>query len=114
MWRNGGKYRELASRVVAIDTEIAMNKNRPKEISRLKRERNVAMIEMERNPLHTFMEQGLMSSIVEDTNVNDEDTGYQSSLDKKIAEYTDNITFDVIKVLDFSIYEISLKSPAFC
>lgn len=103
VWNNGGKYRDLAARVVEIDNEIAINRNRPKEISRLKRERNLAMIEMERNPLHDFMEEGLMSSIVEDTDLYAEDSGYKSELDKKIDEYAGNIPKQVVTAFNWAL-----------
>jgi len=86
VWRNGGNYRKLASRITEIDTELSINQSRPKEVSRLNREKNIALKEMEQNPMHTFMEAGLMSTIVEDIGVNTEDTGFKSDLDKKIEE----------------------------
>ena len=103
VWNNGGRYRKLAARIVEIDNEIVINRNRPKEISKLKRERNLAMIEMERNPLHEFMQEGLMSSIVEDTDVYAEDSGYKSELDKKIDEYVDNIPKQVVTAFNWAL-----------
>lgn len=85
VWRNGGDYRNMANRLAAIDAELLVNQGRPKEVSRLKRERNIIMAEMQDNPMHEFMEAGLMSTIVEDV-ITGEDTGFKSEMDKKIEK----------------------------
>lgn len=86
VWRNGGNYRKQANRVAEIDAAMLINKSRPKELTKLRRERNTAMRAMEQNPMHIFMEAGLMSTIVEDVNIDGEKTGFKSDLELKIEE----------------------------
>ena len=86
VWRNGGNYRKQANRVAEIDAALLINQSRPKELTKLRRERNTAMRAMEQNPMHIFMEAGLMSTIVEDINIDGEKTGFKSDLELKIEE----------------------------
>src|SRR5699024_4462459 len=103
VWRNGGMYRKLAARVLEIDSEIALNKGRAQVISRLNRERNVALNEMQNKSMHEFMEAGLMSSIVEDTNVYKEDSGFKSDLDKKIDKLVENVPEQVVTAFNWAL-----------
>lgn len=91
VWRNGGDYRKIATRLAEIDVEISINQSRPKVLKELKRERNIISKEMEQNPMHEFMQAGLMSTIVEDVGINTEDTGFRSELEKKVDAVTDII-----------------------
>lgn len=103
VWRNGGDYRKLASRIVAIDTELSINQSRPKEISRLKRERNIAMQELEQNPMHPFMEAGLMSTIVEDVSTLQEDTSFKSDFEKKVEQVEGYIPEQIRTAFEWAI-----------
>lgn len=91
VWRNGGDYRKAATRIAEIDVELSINQSRPKVVSSLKRERNILNKALEQNPMHMFMEAGLMSTIVEDVGMNTEDTGFKSDLDKKVDEVAEYI-----------------------
>lgn len=91
VWRNGGDYRKAATRIAEIDVELSINQSRPKIVSSLKRERNILNKALEQNPMHMFMEAGLMSTIVEDVGMNTEDTGFKSDLDKKVDELAEYI-----------------------
>lgn len=46
---------------------------------------------MKRNPLKDFIEAGMLSTIVEDTMIQDADYTYQSGMEAKISKYTDRV-----------------------
>lgn len=110
VWRNGGTYRKQANRVAEIDAAMRINKSRPKELTKLRRERNTAMRAMEQNPMHMFMEAGLMSTIVEDVNIDGEKTGFKSDLELKIEEAQGYLPDQIITA--FSWVMMSPGTPA--
>lgn len=103
VWVNGKKYRSQAARIAEIEAEIAVNGSRAGNISKLKRERTTLELEMSRNPLHKFMEAGLMSTIVEDVQVGKDDESFKSDFDKKLETITDNIPEAVKTTFNWAI-----------
>lgn len=103
VWRNGGDYRKAATRIAEIDVELSINQSRPKVVSSLKRERNILNKALEQNPMHMFMEAGLMSTIVEDVGMNTEDTGFKSDLDKKVDEVVEYIPEQIRTAFNWAI-----------
>lgn len=103
VWRNGGRYRKLAALVAETDAAIAINRNRPAVLRDLNRKRKQALQEMSKNPLHDFMQQGMMSSIVEDTAVFKEDTGFKSDLEVKLDELKDKLPEKVLTAFEWAI-----------
>ena len=103
VWRNGGRYRKLAALVAETDAAIAINRNRPEVLRDLNRKRKQALQEMSQNPLHDFMEKGMMSSIVEDTAVFKEDTGFKSDLENKLEELKDKLPQKVLTAFEWAI-----------
>lgn len=103
VWRNGGRYRKLAALVAETDAAIAINRNRPAVLRDLNRKRKQALQEMSQNPLHDFMEKGMMSSIVEDTAVFKEDTGFKSDLENKLEELKDKLPQKVLTAFEWAV-----------
>lgn len=103
VWRNGKKYRELAAKVIAIDTDIAINQNRATKLRDLKRERSKAVRAMERNPMHKFMEAGLMSTIVEDVKVGKEDTAFKSDFEKELDKVADKLPNQIVTAFNWAV-----------
>lgn len=88
-WRNGRTYSKVQNRLHAIDTEMSITKNRS-TLAQLKQERHTLTSQLERNPMHAYMQAGLQSTIVEDLN-QDDSVLYKSKVEKKIEEFTNKI-----------------------
>ena len=55
--------------------------------------KEIALVEdrINKNPLKNFIDEGMLSSIVEDIQIHKNSYSYQSDLEKKVSRYTDNI-----------------------
>lgn len=65
---------QMGGDVVALNKEIALVEDR-----------------INKNPLKNFIDEGMLSSIVEDIQIHKNSYSYQSDLEKKVSRYTDNI-----------------------
>lgn len=65
---------QMGGDVVALNKEIALVEDR-----------------INKNPLKNFIDEGMLSSIVEDIQIHKNSYSYQSDLEKKVSKYTDNI-----------------------
>lgn len=91
VWRNGGKYRKQALEIAEIDVALSINRGKPAELRKLNRRRNLLMTELGKNPMHPYMQAGLMSTIVEDTNFGEEQTRYKSDFEVEVDKYLEYI-----------------------
>ena len=87
-WRNSNRYTKTQAKVNDLNTRLLGLTNK-QEIGLIKRELKTLQRELENNPMHEFMQAGLMSTIVED--LTNQDNKYKTPTQKSTDEYLDKI-----------------------
>ena len=87
-WRNSNRYTRTQAKVNDLNTRLLGLTNK-QEIGLIKRELKTLQRELENNPMHEFIQAGLMSTIVED--LTNQDNKYKTPIQKRMDEYLDKI-----------------------
>lgn len=87
-WRNSNRYTKTQAKVNDLNTRLLGLTNK-QEIGLIKRELKTLQRELENNPMHEFMQAGLMSTIVED--LTNQDNKYKTPIQKSTDEYLNKI-----------------------
>ena len=100
-WRNGNRYIKTQAKVNDLNTRLLGLTNK-QEIGLIKRELKALQRELDNNPMHEFMQAGLMSTIVEDLTIQDNKykTPIQESTDKYLNKIPEPIrsTFNTLTI----------------
>lgn len=87
-WRNAKNYKTQANQIAELDAKI-MTTRSTQQISQLKRERKTLQDTLNKNPLKSFMDAGLLSTIVEDLDTKDK--AFKSPLETTLDKYLNKI-----------------------
>lgn len=87
-WRNSNRYTKTQAKVNDLNTRLLGLTNK-QEIGLIKRELKTLQRELDNNPIHEFMQAGLMSTIVED--LTNQDNKYKTPIQKSTDEYLNKI-----------------------
>lgn len=87
-WRNSNRYTKTQARVNDLNTRLLGLTNK-QEIGLIKRELKTLQRELENNPMHEFMQAGLMSTIVED--LTNQDNKYKTPIQESTGKYLNKI-----------------------
>ena len=87
-WRNSNRYTKTQAKVNDLNTRLLGLTNK-QEIGLIKRELKTLQRELDNNPMHEFMQAGLMSTIVED--LTNQDNKYKTPIQKSTDEYLNKI-----------------------
>ena len=87
-WRNSNRYTKTQAKVNDLNTRLLGLTNK-QEIGLIKRELKTLQRELDNNPMHEFIQAGLMSTIVED--LTNQDNKYKTPIQKSTDEYLNKI-----------------------
>ena len=87
-WRNSNRYTKTQAKVNDLNTRLLGLTNK-QEIGLIKRELKTLQRELDNNPIHEFIQAGLMSTIVED--LTNQDNKYKTPIQKSTDEYLNKI-----------------------
>lgn len=100
-WRNSNRYIKTQAKVNDLNTRLLGLTNK-QEIGLIKRELKTLQRELDNNPMHEFMQAGLMSTIVED--LTNQDNKYKTPIQESTDKYLNKIskpirsTFDTLSI----------------
>ena len=100
-WRNSNRYTKTQAKVNDLNTRLLGLTNK-QEIGLIKRELKALQRELENNPMHEFMQAGLMSTIVEDL------TGQDNKYKTPIQESTDKYLNKIAKPIRSTISTLTI------
>ena len=90
-WRNIKNYKKYAIKLSELEAELKTKRSNI-NIGQIKRQIKTLNQLLEKNPMHKYMEYGLMSTIVEDINTDLENDGkYKTPFEEYIEKYTKKI-----------------------
>ena len=87
-WRNSNRYTKTLAKVNYLNTRLFGLTNK-QEIGLIKRELKTLQRELDNNPMHEFMQAGLMSTIVEE--LTNQDNKYKTPIQKSMDKYLNKI-----------------------
>ena len=87
-WRNSNRYTKTQAKVNDLNTRLLGLTNK-QEIGLVKRELKTLQRELENNPMHEFMQAGLMSTIVEELTY--QDNKYKTPIQESMDKYLNKI-----------------------
>ena len=87
-WRNSNRYTKTQAKVNDLNTRLLGLTNK-QEIGLIKRELEALQRELENNPMHEFMQAGLMSTIVED--LTNQENKYKTPIQESMDKYLNKI-----------------------
>ena len=87
-WRNSNRYTKTQAKVNDLNTRLLGLTNK-QEIGLIKRELKTLQRELDNNPMHEFMQAGLMSTIVED--LTNQDNKYKTPIQVSKDKYLNKI-----------------------
>lgn len=87
-WRNSNRYTKTQAKVNDLNTRLLGLTNK-QEIGLIKRELKTLQRELENNPMHEFMQLGLIGTIVED--LTNQDNKYKTPIQESTDKYLNKI-----------------------
>ena len=102
-WFEGRRYTNYRAEIQELRMELAMNRSnnaRKRDINNRLMQINDAII---KSPMHKYMNAGLMSTIVEDTDLSAENTVYEDALDRQLNAVAKNIPKPVKDLTNFLV-----------
>lgn len=90
-YREGKRYRDFTNRVQHIDYELMANSDDPNKVKELQAERKKLVYQIESSAMHPYMQEGLMSSIVEGEDISSESKTFRTNFQKKLDKAADKV-----------------------